>query len=158
GLSGLAGNLAVPLLGLSLAGALVLVSVDRRRIPRKLRDALGLEGVGPLVPLRLPFFQVLYWGTWAAHGYLLAIALGAPPREALSTAGFSPLANVLGFAALLAPAGVGVREAVLMAGLGPVLGAPGAIAAAVLSRVVSLAVDVGTCLLMRAARNRSAAP
>jgi hypothetical protein len=152
GVGGLAGSLSTPLLVASLTAALALVAVDRRRIPEKLRATLGFEGHGPLAPARLPALQILYWLTWAVHGYFLARALGASTSGALTTMGFSPLANVLGFAALAAPAGVGVREAVLLAGLSPVLGGPGAVGAAVLSRVVSLVADIATWLIARRLR------
>ena len=145
----LAGKLAAPLLIASLAGALVLVAVDRRSYPAKLTRALGLEGEGPLVPLRLPAWQLLYWLTWALHGFFLARSLGANSAEACASMGFSPLANVLGFVALAAPAGVGVREAVLVAGLGPIIGASGAIGAAVASRLVSLVADLATFFALR---------
>jgi hypothetical protein len=149
GLGGLAGNLAPALLAASVASALALVAIDRKRIPQKLRSTLGIEGHGPLAPLRLPLLQLVYWVTWAIHGYFLARALGASSHGALATMGFSPLANVFGFVALAAPAGVGVREAVLLAGLSPVLGGPGAVGAAVLSRVVSLIADLVTWLIAR---------
>jgi hypothetical protein len=152
GVGGLAGSLATPLLIASLAAAIALVAVDRKLVPEKLRATLGLEGHGPLAPARLLGLQLVYWLSWAAHGYFLALALGADSAGALTTMGFSPLANVLGFVALAAPAGVGVREAVLLAGLSPVLGGPGAIGAALLSRVVSLVSDVATWLVARRLR------
>ncbi len=149
GVAGIAGRLATPLLVASLLLAVLLIAVDRRRAPERVRSALGLEGQGPLAPARLPLLQLVYWATWAIHGYFLARALGATHAGALGTTGFSPLANVLGFAALAAPAGVGVREAVLLAGLSPVLGGPGAVGAAVLSRVVSLVSDLATWAVAR---------
>lgn len=149
GISGIAGEFATPLLIASLLGVLALIAIDRRHVPHKLRATLGLEGEGPLAPVRLPALQLVYWATWAVHGYFLARALGASSTGALSTMAFSPLANVLGFVALAAPAGVGVREAVLLAGLSPVLGGPGAVGAAVLSRVVSLVADVVSWLVAR---------
>lgn len=149
GVGALAGKLATPLLVASLGGAFLLVAVDRRHAPSALKRALDLDGRGALVPLRLPAWQLLYWLTWALHGYFLARALGATSAEARATMGFSPLANVLGFAALAAPAGVGVREAVLVAGLGPIIGSAGAIGAAIVSRLVSLVADLGTWLALR---------
>ncbi|MFO7179279.1 MAG: lysylphosphatidylglycerol synthase domain-containing protein [Pseudomonadota bacterium] len=155
GLVGILGQRSGALLGLPLLGAALLVAVDRQRLPAKVRGLLGLDGAGPLAPPSLALLQVVYWLTWAAHGYLLARALGAESAPAAGTAGFSPLANVLGFLALAAPAGVGVREAVLVAGMSPVLGAPGALAAAVLSRVASLVADVGVWGLARLAAHRA---
>jgi len=152
GLGALAGQLAVPLLVISAGGALLLVALDRKHLPAKLREKLGFEGTGPIAPLGLPLIQLVYWAAWGLHGYLLALALGASSAGAAVTMGFSPLANVLGFVALMAPAGVGVREAVLLAGLGPVIGGPAAVSAAVLSRVLSLVADVGSAVIARRAQ------
>lgn len=149
GVGALAGKLAAPLLIASLLGLLALVAVDRRHAPTKLKRALDLEGHGAIVPLRLPAWHLVYWFTWALHGYFLARALGATSAEAQATMGFSPLANVLGFVALAAPAGVGVREAVLVAGLGPIIGSAAGIGAAIASRMVSLVADIGSWLALR---------
>lgn len=149
GVGALAGRLATPLLIASLLGLLALVAIDRRHAPAKLKRALDLEGHGAIVPLRLPAWQIVYWFTWALHGYFLARALGATSAEAQATMGFSPLANVLGFVALAAPAGVGVREAVLVAGLGPIIGSAAGIGAAIASRLVSLVADIGSWLALR---------
>lgn len=154
GLGALSGPWELPLLAASLAGGIWLVAVDRRRLPSKLLERLSLQGAGPLAPWGLPALQVLYWATWIAHGYLLALALGATAGDALGIVAFVPLANVLGFIALAAPAGVGVREAVLIYGLAPALGGPGALAFAVLSRVESLIGDVAVWLVARAVSRR----
>lgn len=150
GLGALSGPWDLPLLGGALAGVLMLVAVDRGRAPKTWLARLSLEGRGPLAPAGLPALHLLYWGTWAAHGYGLALALGATHPGAVSIVMFVPLANVLGFLALAAPAGVGVREAALIYGLSPVLGGPGALAFAVLSRVQSLLADVIVWLVARA--------
>ena len=154
GLGALAGPWLLPALGAALAGGVVLVTVDRRRLPRAVCAKLGLDGEGAIVPLRLPLVQIVYWCTWAVHGYVLALALGAPAVRALDTVAFVPLAAVLGMVAVAAPAGVGVREAVLAFGLAPVLGGAGALAAALLSRVLFLAADVLAWLSARIAVQR----
>lgn len=155
GVGALAGRLALPLLALSLVGALALIAVDRRFLPAKLRQRLGFDGTGPIAPWQLPALQLVYWAAWAAHGYLLALSLGANSRGAAVTMGFSPLANVLGFVALAAPAGMGVREAVLLAGLGPIIGGPGAVSAAILSRLISLVADLGSSAVARRLMRRA---
>jgi uncharacterized membrane protein YbhN (UPF0104 family) len=149
GVAGLAGRYAFPLLAASLLGVIALVVLDRRFLPAKLRSVLALDGSGRIAPLRLPLLELLYWLTWAAHGYFLTRSLGAVEAGAFDTMGFNPLANVLGFVALAAPAGVGVREAVLIAGYGSVLGSGGALAAAVLSRAASLLADLGVWAVVR---------
>lgn len=149
GVAGLAGRYAFPLLLASLAGVVALVAFDRSYLPAKVRSLLGLDGTGRIAPLRLPLLEIVYWFTWAAHGYFLTLALGADRSGAYDTMGFNPLANVLGFVALAAPAGVGVREAVLIAGYGSVLGTSGALAAAVVSRMASLVADLGVWAFVR---------
>jgi len=149
GVAGLAGRFALPLLLASLAGVILLVVLDRERLPQKLRTLFALDGSGRIAPLRLPALEFVYWLTWAAHGYFLTLSLGADQHGAVGTMGFNPLANVLGFVALAAPAGVGVREAVLVAGYGSILGSGGALSAAVVSRVASLIADIGVWALVR---------
>lgn len=142
GFGALAGPWLGPLLVVALCVGFALVAVDRRRIPPQILKRLALEGSGALVPLRLPLVHALYWLSWLVHGYLVARALGADQAGALRSLGFVPLAAVLGVVAVAAPAGVGVREAALIYGLGPVLGGPAALGLAVLSRVSLLVGDV----------------
>jgi glycosyltransferase 2 family protein len=157
GVAGLAGRYSLPLMLASLIAVLTLVLVDRRRLPAKLRALFGLDGGGRIAPLRLPVLELLYWLTWAVHGYFLTLALGASQQGAIGTMGYNPLANVLGFVALAAPAGVGVREAVLISGYGSLLGSGSALAAAGLSRIVSLIADLGVWAVVRfwVLRNRT---
>lgn len=120
---------------------LVLVFVDRRRLPPAVVKLMKAEGTGPLVPRRGPIAHVLYWLTWAAHGYLAARAVGIGSAHALGGAGFYVLAPIAGILALATPSGIGVREAVLSMGLAPFVGTAPAVATAILSRAVSLVVD-----------------
>lgn len=136
------------LVGFALA-LLCLLVVDRRRLPAKLRSLLTLEGTGPLVPAKLPLIHAAYWLTWAAHGYLIGRAIQLPPGLALAGSGLYVLAPVMGFLALVAPGGLGVREAVLSVALAPSIGPAAALYAALLSRATSVAVDLGTWLALR---------
>jgi hypothetical protein len=52
------------------------------------------------------------------------------------------LANVVGFLALFAPAGIGVREGILLLVLGPLVGAGIASVIAILSRLIQTVVDI----------------
>jgi hypothetical protein len=104
--------------------------------------ALKVAGNGPLVPFALLLAHALYWATWAVHGFLLTRAFGASAGIALSTSGLYALATVGGFVALAAPAGVGVREAILSVSLAPALGSAPALGIAVASRAASLCADV----------------
>lgn len=146
GLSGLLGQLSAPFLLLSLFGGAVLLGVDRARYPVFLRKLLAPDGEGPLVPFRLPLVQFIYWGFTALHGYLLTLALGAAPQAALSIMGFYVIAPIAGFVVLAAPGGLGVREAMLLAGLSPLIGAAPALGAAVISRALSLVAEISMWL------------
>ena len=99
---------------------------------------------------------VVAWHTvvWVAYGLaagLLAVGLGAPLGP---TVGAFALSWVAGFLVVGAPAGLGVREAVMVAALAPTAGADAALAVSVGSRVVWTAVQLaGAALaLPRAAR------
>jgi Lysylphosphatidylglycerol synthase TM region len=149
GLSQLLGELALPLV---LAFALILallLCVDRARFPGWVRRSLKADGSGPLVPPLLPLIHVGYWATWMLHGVLLTQALGASFQVAARSSALYVLATVGGFVALAAPAGVGVREAILSLCLAPIVGAGPAVAAAVASRAASLCSDVIVWLALR---------
>jgi hypothetical protein len=143
------GQLAFPLLGGFVVIVALLLAVDRRYIPSSIVRRFGLDGEGPLAPPGLPFVQLLYWGTWALHGYFAGLAVGATSVEAQAASGLFILAPIAGFIALAAPAGVGVREAVLSVGLAPAVGPASAVAAAAISRGASLVADLGSWLLLR---------
>jgi glycosyltransferase 2 family protein len=120
---------------------LVLVFVDRRRLPAIVVKLMKAEGSGPLVPRRGPVAHALYWLTWGVHGYLAARAVGIGSEHALGGSGLYVLAPIAGILALATPSGIGVREAVLSMGLAPAVGPAPAVATAIVSRAVSLAVD-----------------
>lgn len=145
---------ALPVLaGAGLVGLLLLVATDRRRFPERVRRALGLDGRGALMPWGLPTIHVAYWLLWTLHGYFLSRGLGASSAGALSASGLFVLAPIGGFLVLVAPAGAGVREAILL-GLAPTLGSKVALAIAVLSRALSLLADVSVWFILRAAARR----
>ncbi len=86
-----------------------------------------------------------YTSSWVLIGlqvYILAVALHAPAGRTLPLAfGGAALAFSAGFLAILVPAGVGVREAVMIAVLSPVLKATPALVVAVVSRLVATVGD-----------------
>lgn len=127
----------------------VLLLLDRRYLPKKLRDLLQLDGTGPLVPPALPLIHAGYWLSWAVHGYLTSRAVHAPVDVALGSMGFYVLAPVMGFLALVTPGGLGVREAVVSIGLSAAVGPAAALYAALLSRGTSVLVDFGAWMLFR---------
>jgi len=158
GLAGLLGKLALPLFTGAALGALVLLVVDRSVYPAKVRALLAPEGSGPIVPIALPLAQIVYWALVALHGYAMSLALGAPQDAAFTAMGFYVIAQVAGFVVLAAPAGLGIREAVLVTGLSPAVGAPSALGAAIVSRALSLAAELVTWLLARSRWGGSQSP
>jgi glycosyltransferase 2 family protein len=132
---GVLGLVAFVLIGL------VLVFVDRRHLPPMVVRAMKAEGGGPLVPRRGPVAHALYWLTWAVHGYLAARAVGISSAHAIYGSGLYVLGPIAGILALATPSGIGVREAVMSMGLAPVVGPAPAVAAAIVSRAISLLVD-----------------
>ncbi|MGD0245743.1 MAG: lysylphosphatidylglycerol synthase transmembrane domain-containing protein [Streptosporangiaceae bacterium] len=86
------------------------------------------------------------FGSWICYGlqiWLLATRLGAPHGKAalLGLGGFA-FAWCVGFLVVLAPAGAGVREVLLVALLSPVLGTGAGTAVALLSRALTTAGDL----------------
>jgi hypothetical protein len=142
----------VVLLGFVVGLALLLL-VDRKYLPRKLRELLQLDGTGPLVPAGLPLIHAGYWLTWGVHGYLTSRAVHAPVDVSLGSMGFYVLAPVMGFLALAAPGGLGVREAVVSIALSSAIGPAAALYAALLSRGTSVIVDFGVWMAFRPFRD-----
>lgn len=134
-----------------------LITVPRRFYPRFVLRVLKVEGEGPLIPSRVPLAHAGYWLTWALHGFLTSLAVGSTPQAAFGSAGMYVIGPVAGFLALVTPAGIGVREAIVAVGLAPTLGTAPALAAALVSRISSLIVDVLAWLYGRILVRRDAA-
>ena len=90
-------------------------------------------------------FTALMLVSWALYGAALALVVpggdGLAPRSLLQATGAFALAYAVGVVVILAPAGLGAREVVLVGLLAPVVGAAPAAAAALLSRLVHTAGD-----------------
>lgn len=115
--------------GLAVAGS-VGVALAGRHAAERIAHRPMLRG--------RPFAEVLAWhlAVWTAYGVatgMLSVGLGGPFGSAV--AAFS-LAWVAGFVVVGAPAGLGVREAVMTAALTPSAGAATALAVAVGSRAL----------------------
>jgi uncharacterized membrane protein YbhN (UPF0104 family) len=96
---------------------------------RQLRIALGIQILATIVG--------------GLHVWFLAIALGAEPLEALLPAvGGMSLAWVVGFLVAFVPAGIGVREGVLILVLEPLVGGAQAVAIAIVSRLLFTVMDL----------------
>jgi glycosyltransferase 2 family protein len=103
--------------------------------------------------------------SWLCYGFqiwVLAIRVGAPAGRALPLAiGAFAFAWCAGFLVVLAPAGAGVREVIMVAILGPVVGSDPATAIALVSRAVTAVADlvvagVATAYFRRDRSRRSA--
>jgi uncharacterized membrane protein YbhN (UPF0104 family) len=97
--------------------------------------------------------------SWVCFGlqiWLLAIRLGAPyGRAALLSVGGFAFAWCVGFVVVFVPAGAGIREVLLVATLGPMLGVGRATAVALVSRVLMTAGDLITAGAAAALARRS---
>jgi hypothetical protein len=117
--------------------------------------ALRLVRREPLdrLPSRRGVLGAAAWslGTWVCYGahlYVLARPLAESGHRLplLALGGYS-LAWTVGFLVVVAPAGAGAREAVLVAALAPAMSAAAATAIAVISRLVMTGADFGYAAL-----------
>lgn len=132
---------AVPILVVGLHPKVIGATLDvalralgRAPMPRRLSYRAAL---------RATVWQTAGWLLMGLHLWVLVVAIGAPVARSLPIAvgGFA-LASCAGVLFIPAPAGVGVRDAVLVIVLAPVLDSTAAFAVALASRVVLLLADV----------------
>ncbi|RZS90180.1 hypothetical protein EV189_1963 [Motilibacter rhizosphaerae] len=135
--------LAAPLL-LALLHPRLLNPLVRRVVALARRPAPehDLSGRGVLAAA---LWSLVSWVAFGVMVELLASSLGAPPGRALPLAvgGFAAAWSV-GFLVVLAPAGAGPREVVLVAVLAPVLQRSEALAVSVVARLLMTLGDVLT--------------
>jgi hypothetical protein len=133
--------LLIPLLVAGLHPRVLNPAVDRLlRLAR--RPALEQRLTGRTVATALGW-ALAAWILLGAQIWVLAVRLDAPPARTvpLAIGGFA-LAWGAGFLVILAPAGVGVRDLLLVAALGPVLSVGPATAVALMSRILMTAGDL----------------
>ena len=83
------------------------------------------------------------WFLIGMHLWVLAVALDAPPGQALLAAGFGyALAASIGLLVVFTPAGLGARDVVVVLALSSVMPRSAATAAAIVSRFVVLVADL----------------
>ncbi len=154
---------STPYLWAFLAAPVLLVLLHPRVLNRALDRLLRLARQPALeTPLTgRAMVASLAWAfaSWILFGlqiWLLATRLGAPEgKTALLAVGGFAFAWSVGFLVVFAPAGAGVREVLLVAALGPVLGAGAATAVALVSRVLMTAGDLLTAGSAAAVSRRS---
>lgn len=111
-----------------------------------------------LAPMAL-FGAAAFLATAAFHVVVVTVS-PAPVGDFGRSVFIFGLASAVGYIVPLAPSGAGVREAIIVALLGPEIGGPEALSVAVVARATSVALDVllGLCLLgsyaVGAARSR----
>jgi len=104
-------------------------------------DAPREVTVGATDGVRWLALYTLNWGGYALAFWLLVRGLSLPGGPLVVGPAFAA-AYVLGYVALFAPAGLGVREGFLVAFLAPTLGPGGAVLTAVAARVWTTLVEV----------------
>jgi glycosyltransferase 2 family protein len=146
--------IALPLL-LVLAVVAAAVWLSRARPPRRLVRGVSraVRRVVPLAPADLavalratPGVTIVYVPVWAAYGVALWLTARSftpiPATDVLYCSGTFALGWLAGMAAVFAPSGIGVREAVLVALLGPRIGHTDALVVAAMSRILLTAADL----------------
>lgn len=148
-------------LRLALAGLAAAATMGFLAWERGARWLARTSGLGPDIrPLPLgavgesAALSLASWLTYGLAFWLLARGLGLPNPPPLATAaGVFALGYLVGVLALFAPGGVGVREVVLISLLTPALGAGGAVALSLASRILltltEVAAPIGILLLRR---------
>lgn len=92
-------------------------------------------------PLRALVVQVAVWVLLGLSFWMLLSACGVSASIVFST-GLFAIAYAIGFLVPFAPAGLGVRDGILMAGLLPLAGADQALVATVLARILYVVVEL----------------
>jgi len=144
--------ISLPQLGLTLVFALTVIwtlatSGLTARIVRWVRPALEWRPLSARASLLAAAANLIAWVVYGVAFWLLA--KGILPQSNLSirgAVGVFAAGYVVGFLALFAPGGIGVREAVFVALLAPRLGSGEAVALAVGSRLLLTLTEVGAAL------------
>lgn len=126
-----------------LLGLLAALFIDRKWFPRFVVKLLQAElGQGPFVSAQVVWMQLLSWCGWWVFGLLMPMSIGGTFMTALDRASIFVIAPIVGFLAMVAPGGLGVREAFISYALAPSFGASAALAASLLARGVAIASEL----------------
>ncbi len=105
----------------------------------------------PIITRHIPWaigWSILAWLLFGVHLWGLASSLGELSfQNYLLVTGVFALALSAGFIAFVLPSGVGVREAVIVAGLSPILATGPALAFALTSRLIFTVADVSSAII-----------
>jgi hypothetical protein len=128
--------LFIPLVGILIAGLLAIIFRKQfQPIIDSVFNKPNLNVVMFFIELSVWIFLGLFWTTLVAQ-YSFAFT------DILYHSGIFALAYVLGFIIPIAPAGIGVRESVLVLGLAPYLDITTSISVSTISRVVFVVVEI----------------
>jgi uncharacterized membrane protein YbhN (UPF0104 family) len=145
--------------GLIAAAVALVVVIVLARVGALGRLIRRVPGFGGMELHRLPGLVARYFAVWLVFGlafWLTARALfDVPANEILRYAGVFAAAWVAGFVVVIAPGGLGVREAVIVALLQGSLGEAEAIVLATASRIAFTLVDLGAGIPSLLALRRS---
>ncbi|MFM7062352.1 MAG: lysylphosphatidylglycerol synthase domain-containing protein [Actinomycetes bacterium] len=146
-------TVAGAVLGLVLLVAVVHPGLAHRLVDRVLRRLSG-EGLPGRLSARPALWSVLagtaWWLVLGVHATAILAPLGVAASDYVVVTGCFALAWAAGVTAVPVPAGVGVREEVLVVSLGPLVGRPTAVTLALVSRLVQVGVDLGVAGLLAA--------
>lgn len=135
-------------LGLVAVGVVVLSSTD---VVRKVLTAAGVEAGDTAGPpfsalARAGLANVVAWVGYGLALWLLARGLTEVPLPIGLAIGAFAASYLIGFLALVAPAGLGVRESVFILMLDHAVGTPAAVALAVASRLLLTVTELGAAV------------
>jgi len=117
-------------------------------VVRLLRPSVKWRALPPLAAAAAGAVTLVSWLAYGVAFWLLAHALFGPTDLTVVKAiGVFAAGYILGLLALFAPGGVGMREVVFIAMLGPVLGGDGALALAIASRLLLTGTEVTAALV-----------
>ncbi|TWT90111.1 hypothetical protein Mal64_04940 [Pseudobythopirellula maris] len=125
--------------------------IPRLTLNRRQGDAAALVGLNLGLSIKGWCSSLVAWGGMATSLWLTLAAVGAEPALDLATARACLLSVTLpvvaGFLSLL-PAGVMVREGLILTLLAPVVGEGGALSAAVALRLIWVLSEAGLCAIL----------
>jgi hypothetical protein len=140
-----------PRLAVGLAVALgLLLAMGSAKVMRLANRFLSGVTLRPLPPLALLSGGALMFAGWLGYGlafWALGRGLGAPPLAIPVAVSVFAAGYLLGWIAIVLPAGVGVREGVFLQLLRPLIGAGGAVVLSVGSRLVLTLTELGAAAL-----------
>jgi uncharacterized membrane protein YbhN (UPF0104 family) len=130
----LSGNILVPLLPAGIGIATAAGFLRYARVPIGAFIAASVCVIITFILIGLSFFT-------------LVSAISAQPLSPIAAIGIFAVAWTAGYVVPGAPAGLGVREAILVAWVSPIIGGAAAVACVILHRVISACVDALVALI-----------